>query len=528
MTSDANNDLEKNNQICEQSSNAPGVLSRRFFLSRGLASASSLFLATGINTMPLLAKQIAKAKLNAKSLKTEFKFKGDVLTPADADFRKIAFGRLWNKLQPNRLPQIIACVADEQDVVAAVKFARANKLKVCVRGGGHNWCCPTLRNSGILIDLTNLNKVISIDAANRKAILQPIISNREVQAYLKPYNLAYPTGHCPPVKISGYLLSGGMSWNQGVWGHGIESLEAIELVTPEGEMITASAEQNQDYFWAARGGGPGFFGVAVRYHLKLHALPKALSASVYHYPYENLVEVAEWLGPIAKKLPSMVELSLFVLQAPKELEDKCKSSAGKLCMVTATVFADSHDEVIEALKLLDTCPVLDKCLSKSIAQPTDFEALFDASGALWPGDLRNQVDAVFSNAPLSDLFKSVDQHLLKAPSEKAIVMFAVFTGENVPAPLLDACFSMTAKLYGGPWTMWDKAEDDKANIDWHAKCIDLLKPMLSGHYVSETDTVNHPEYARASYREANWKRLAELRKKYDPDGVFFNFTEGLS
>jgi FAD/FMN-containing dehydrogenase len=511
----------------DQSQESTGVLSRRFFLSRGVASAGSFLLASGVSA-PLLAKPTSKSKLDPTALKSKFQFKGQVLTPADPEFRNVAYGGLWNKLHAKRLPQIIARVADEQDVVAAVKFARANKLKACVRGGGHNWCAPSLRNSGILIDLTNLNKVISIDAATRKAVVQPIISNREIQAYLKPHNLAYPSGHCPPVKLSGYLLSGGMSWNQGVWGHGIDSVEAIELVTPEGKLITASNDQNKDYYWAARGAGPGLFAVATRYHLKLHPLPQAMAASVYYYPYENLVEVAEWLGPLASKLPSKIELSLFILSAPPELADKCKSSAGKVCMVTATIFADTPEEAKEALKPLDSCPLIDKCLSKTIAQPTDFEALFDASGALWPANLRNRVDAVFSNAALADLCKAVKSHFLKVPADKAIVMFALFTGPNIPAPLPDAAFSMSAKLYGGPWTMWEQAKDDQANIEWHEETVRLLKPFLSGHYVSETDTVDHPEYAKASYKEANWNRLAELRKKYDPDGVFFTLTEGLS
>jgi FAD/FMN-containing dehydrogenase len=99
-------------------------------------------------------------------------------------------------------------VTDDDDVVAAVKFAKANKLKVTVRGGGHNWCAPSLRNSGLMIDLTNLNKVISIDETAKKAVLQPILSNREVQAALNPLNLSFPTGHCQPVKLSGYLLGG--------------------------------------------------------------------------------------------------------------------------------------------------------------------------------------------------------------------------------------------------------------------------------------------------------------------------------
>ncbi len=155
----------------------------------------------------------------------------------------------------------------------------------------------------MLIDLTNLNKVISIDTAARKAVLQPIVSNREIQAALNPHGMSFPSGHCPPVKISGYLLGGGMSWNHGVWGPGLGSVEAIEIVNAKGERITASATESHDYFWAARGGGPGFFGVAIRYHLKLYPLPQAITGSAYYYPYEHVVELARWLDRLAGELP---------------------------------------------------------------------------------------------------------------------------------------------------------------------------------------------------------------------------------
>ncbi|MFL5285508.1 MAG: FAD-dependent oxidoreductase [Rhodopila sp.] len=141
-------------------------------------------------------------------MKTDFGFKGTVLGSSDPRFEAAAFGELWNKLQPARHPQVIAQVQDEGDVAAAIKFARASKLKVAVRGGGHNWCSPSLRNSGMLIDLAKLNKVVSIDPIARKAVLQPIVSNREILAALNPHGLAFPSGHCPPVKMSGYLLSG--------------------------------------------------------------------------------------------------------------------------------------------------------------------------------------------------------------------------------------------------------------------------------------------------------------------------------
>jgi hypothetical protein len=107
-------------------------------------------------------------------------------------------------------------------------------------------------------------------------------------------------------------------------------------------------------------------------------------------------------------------------------------------------------------------------------------------------------------------------------------MFAVFTGTNTPAPLPDAAFSMSARYHGGPWTMWGKAEDDEANTRWHEKCLELQKPFVAGYYIGESDTVTYPNIVQESYTKDKWKRLQELRKKYDPDGVFFDYYDGLS
>jgi FAD/FMN-containing dehydrogenase len=306
-------------------------------------------------------------------------------------------------------------------------------------------------------------------------------------------------------------------------------VEAIEIVNANGERITASPTENPDYFWAARGGGPGFFGVAVRYHLKLYPLPRAITASDYYYPYEHGAELARWLDRLAGELPPSVELSLFVVHAPPDLAQKVKTSNGKVALVTATMFADSADSAASTLSMLDSYPSLDQCLSKSVAKPTNFEELSDASGALWPGNLRCKVDAMFYNAPLPETFQAVKDHLLLAPSPKAVFMLAGYTGKNrAPATPPDAAFSVTGNLYGGLWTQWDSPDGDAANISWHERCVQLLKPYVVGHYVGETDMIGHPEYARLSYAPANWDRLIELRKKHDPDGLFFGFNDGLS
>ena len=502
---------------------------RRTVLSSGLAAAGSLVFGSGRPTDAAEAQNVDARHFDARILTTDFGFKGPVLSAADPGFEAAAFENLFNKLQPTRHPQVVAQVADEQDVVAAVKFARANKLKVSVRGGGHSWCNPSLRNNGILIDLTRLNNIVSIDSTGRRAVLQPVVSNRALQAALTPHGMAFPAGHCPTVKMSGYLLSGGMSWNHGVWGPGVGSVEAIEIVDANGERITASATENPDYFWAARGGGLGFFGVAVRYHLKLYPLPKAITSSHYYYPYEHVVELGRWLDRLAGDLPSSVELSLFVVEAPSDLAQSAKASNGKVALVTAVMFADSADLAAATLGKLESYPQLGDCLSKSVAKPTNFEALFDASGALWPGNLRCTVDAVFSNAPLAEVLQAVKDQVAAAPSPKTVFMLAVYTGTNrAPATPPDAAFSVTGKLYGGLWTMWESAAQDAANIAWHTKCNQLLAPYLSGHYIGETDIVGHPENASLAYAPETWIRLAQLRRKYDPDGLFFDFSAGLS
>ncbi|MFL5820587.1 MAG: FAD-binding oxidoreductase [Solirubrobacteraceae bacterium] len=474
---------------------------------------------TGPPSEPELDSDLDLAGLKAR-------LKGRVVTPSDGDFEEVALGGQWNRLRPSRAPQVIARVVDEQDVVEAVRFANANQLKVAVRGGGHSWVSAALRAGGVMIDLTDLDQVVSIDPERRTAVSQPIVTNRELQAALNAQGLAYPTGHCPDVKLSGYLLSGGMAWNQGGWGPGCASVEAIELVTPAGELITASADENPDYFWAARGAGSGLFAVALRYHLRLYPLPRAIWASSYHYAMEQAEQVADWLGAIAGEISNRVELTLFLLHAPPELASRCQSANGKVCLITATAFADSQEEARSALEPLENCPVAEP-LAQSAPEPTDFPALFALSGSMWPEARRNWVDAMFFDSTPAQLLHATGQHFIEAPSETTLMLFTIFTGPDVPAPLPDAAFSMSARIYGGPWTMWSEASEDRSNLDWHAKCVELLKPLAVGHYIGESDTVGHPEYAEGAFSPANWKRLEELREKYDADGVFFGYREGL-
>jgi FAD/FMN-containing dehydrogenase len=434
---------------------------------------------------------------------------------------------VWNELKPQRSPQLIVRVKSAADVAAAIDFARANAMKVGVRGGGHSWCGLPLRVGGLLIDLAQLDQ-ISVDPANRIATVEPHLSNREVIRALAPHELAFPMGHCPTVKASGFLLSGGIGWNSYLWGPACLSVVGLDLVTADGRQLYVSASENPDLYCAARGGGAGFFAVATRYHLKLYPLPRAIRSSTYYYPLTRIGEVGSWLSALSASLERSVELSVLLLTAPPELADACRASAGKVCMVTATAFADTAEAAHAALLPLEHGPLDRDCLARSIEQPTPFDALFDLSGSLWPEGLRTHAEVLWSHRPLADILLALRDHFLAA-SPETVILFALYSAwkDGLPDRATTA-FSLVAPTYGGVWTAWRHAEDDRVNTEWHWRAVELLKPLTAGHYLGETDIVARPEHAAAAFAPENFARLMQLRERYDPDHLFHGFAGGLT
>jgi FAD/FMN-containing dehydrogenase len=139
----------------------------------------------------------------------------------------------WNALKPERYPDAIVRVESEADVREAIRFARRHDLKVAIRGGGHNWHNPALRQGGVLLDLSGL-KELRVDAEQRKAVVQPGIRGSALMASLAPQGLAFPITRCPGVPLSGFLLNGGIGFNQRVWGPACASIEALDIVNARG------------------------------------------------------------------------------------------------------------------------------------------------------------------------------------------------------------------------------------------------------------------------------------------------------
>src|SRR5262245_47769874 len=184
-------------------------------------------------------------------------------------------GDMWNRRVPARYPEVIAQPRTAEDVIAAVRLARQRGLKIAIRSGGHSWAATFLRDGGMLIDLSAMNS-FSINVDARIATIQPGLRGTDLNRALHRHGLFFPTGHCRTVGLGGFLLQGGFGWNSRLWGPACVSIRGMEVVTAEGELVHASDQENAELFWAARGAGPGFFGIVTRFELALYPRPTVM------------------------------------------------------------------------------------------------------------------------------------------------------------------------------------------------------------------------------------------------------------
>lgn len=452
---------------------------------------------------------------------------GRVVTAQDPDFPEIKAAMVWNEVKPNRNPEVIVTVENDQDVVEAINFARNNNLRIAVHGGGHSWCGLALRHGGMTIDLSRLTHSF-IDKQDCKAVIQPVISNRELAIRLAEFELAFPIGHCPTVKTSGYLLNGGMSWNLSEWGPACLSVEAVDFVTAEGKQIRATAHDYPDLFWASKGCGPGMFAVATRFYLKCYPLPKAIMTSSYYFRLEDLEAVVRETVRLGWTMPSMVELSIFLIKAPPALLPQCKNNKGKVCMVTAVAFADTKSQGEQALAILESELMSKLCLAKEINVTSSFEKLCDISGITWPEQHRNLCENQCSKANPVEILIALREKIIDAPSDKSVIVFCQSTGHhNLLQHNPNIALSMDGQSYGGCWSIWEKPEDDAMNIQWHQQTVAILQQFTDTHYIGETDIVEDRQRVQHSFTTEKWQQLEKIRAKYDPDHLFFGFFDGL-
>ena len=358
---------------------------------------------------------------------------------------------------------------------------------------------------------------MTVDVDNLTATVSPSMrGGQEFSPFLRRHGLVFTGGHCSTVGLGGYLLQGGQGWNSRQWGWGCENVLAVDVVTADGELVHADSEQHSDLYWAARGAGPAFFGVVIRFHLRVFRMPAAFTHTTYAFPIDCFDELITWAHEVLPTLDCRVEPVIVGTRIPPPDIDV---GGGPMLIMHTTGMFDTSEEARRLMAPLETCPVLDRALLRIFAEPTSFDDENPIMDAQNPPGMRYSADCAWTDAPASELVPILGDIYRSLPTPES---FVIWYGWAPTRPLPDMAFSMEGNVYIAAYTIWEHEHDDQAMQNWVTSGFRSLEPVSKGSYLGDADLTRRSSKFMA---DANFARLQELREVYDPERRFFDFYQ---
>ncbi len=440
-------------------------------------------------------------------------FGGTLYQPADAGFD--AARAVWNAMIDRR-PALIARCKGVDDVIAAVKLAVDQNLPIAIRGGGHNVAGHAVCDDGVMIDLS-LMRAVTVDAEARMAIVEGGALWSDVDKATQAHGLATPGGLISETGVAGLTLSGGIGWLRARHGLSIDNLIAADVVTADGVLIRASADQNPDLLWALKGGG-GNFGVVVRFEFALHPIgPEVMFAAPIYALDDGPGPIRAWRAFLDVHGDHVGSLCEFSTAGG---EDFPEEYWGKRVYTLACVYngnAAEGEALLQPLRELgamvaDFSGRMDYC---------DVQQLFDA---LMPsGTFRSYWKSRYLTKLSDEMIDLAVKNAIDAPSDNTLSSLWNFGGATAQVPTGATAFG--DRSMGWMYSLdgvWSDPADDAANIAWARVGWTASEPF--GHHGRVY--LNFPGHGedgdaptRASFG-SNYQRLAKIKAKYDPANRF--------
>jgi FAD/FMN-containing dehydrogenase len=438
---------------------------------------------------------------------------GELILRDDDGFEAARTDRIFNRRLTDRRPAAVFKVASEQDVVLGVRLAKERGWQVAVRSGGHSWAQWSVREDALVLDLAGLHEIGYDDETQIVSASPAVKGGLELDPFLAERGRFFPGGHCPSVGIGGFLLQGGQGWDARGWGWAAEYVEAIDVVTADGELVRADAEQNSDLYWAARGAGPGFFGVVTRFHLRTLPRFRHLAQTVQIYELTEYDEVMTWLHGTHASIADSVEIVALTKTDPT-------LRAEPVLLVTAVAFVDDEAGAHVALAPFRECPALPRALVHVDAQPTTLAEQRERQLHDNPEGHRWVVDNAWLTGSAAEVVEASRAAYTTLPNDKSFtIWFSMAPLRRLP----DMAFSMQSEIYLASYVLWDDAADDQANRAWLSSVMKDLEPVTVGQYLGDGDLA-HRQVRFLS--DDNWARLQKVRELRDPDGLFVGYLAG--
>jgi FAD/FMN-containing dehydrogenase len=431
---------------------------------------------------------------------------GGVVTPDDPGYdqaRKVFYGG-FEDLRPG----VIVRPVDAAGVARVVGLAREHGLELAVRGGGHSTAGHSTSDGGIVLDLSAM-KALEVDVDGRTAWAEAGLTAGEVTEAVGAHGLVIGFGDTGSVGIAGITLGGGVGFLVRKWGLTIDNLLAVELVTADGQLLRVDAEHHPDLFWALRGGG-GNFGVATRFHYRLHPLDGIVGGMLL---LPATPQVIAGFMAAAEAAPEELSAIANVMVAPP-MPFFPPEAHGQLVAMALMAYAgppEQADRVLAPFRALAT-PIAD------LLQPMPYSGLFQGEEEEYhPTAVAH---TMFVDAVDTEAAEAVVEHLRASTAPMAVAQLRVLGGAMARVPADATAYAHRQRpIMAGVGAVYERAEERPIHDAWADGFAAALRSAEPGVYVNFLSDEG-PDRVREAYPGGTWERLVEVKRRYDPTNLF--------
>lgn len=436
--------------------------------------------------------------------------RGAVLEPGDEGYDE--HRKVYNAMHDRRPAVIVRCT-DTADVLAAVRHAADGGLDLAVRGGGHSVPGFGTVDGGIVVDLATM-KGVRVDAAARTARVAGGATFGDLDHATHPFGLATTGGIISTTGVSGLTLGGGIGHLTRGFGLSCDNLLSADVVTADGRIVTASDYQNEDLFWALRGGG-GNFGVVTSMEFQLHDVGTIYGGPAF-YEVDDAATVMAFYRDFIQDAPEELGC-FFAWQIAPPLPFIPEDRHGDLFCALVSCWAGPLDEGERALK-----PLFDVAEVKAHhVGPAPYPALNCAFDGLVPPGLQHYWKADFVRELTDDAIAAHVEHGRKTPHVSSTMHLYPINGAAHRVGPDETAFSHRDKTFAAVIAgMWPDPADNEANTAWVRDYYAAIHPFSGseGGYINFMAS-DDDHRVEANYG-TSYRRLTEVKKAYDPDNLF--------
>lgn len=438
--------------------------------------------------------------------------RGQVIVPGNGAYDTTR--KIWNGLIDKKPGVLVQCI-EPADAVAAVRFAERHGLPVLVKGGGHHVAGACLADNGFTIDLSAM-RTVDVDVDRRIARVQGGARLGDIDRATQTWGLATPLGVVSATGVAGLTLHGGMGWLLRRHGLSIDNLLSAEIVTAGGRLMRATAAENEDLYWALRGGG-GNFGVVTAFEFQLHPVGPQVWVSMPIYPLDRAAEVMPAFREYMDKAPDDL-MALGVFWSAPEVPEVPARYHGRPVVILLTCYtgAFEHGErVIAPLRAIGN-PIAD--LSGPMAW-TEAQQLLDPD---YPDGAFYYWKSIYLDRLDRGVIETLAQHTAARPSPlSSIDVWTLGRAMERIGASETAFYKRDAPYMIGIEANWNDPDTNDANIAWARTLFsDLQQYTRGGHYLNFPGFLEEREMLLQGAYGPNLERLRAIKAKFDPANLF--------